>query len=298
MLACDAKEPDDGAVADAGDDEDEDDAQDDVEDEEPVDEPVDEPPPQPTPPASELCDPEAWAGEACTTPEGAAGTTWCIIVDGAPLQTPCSAAAECEPGDSWDMGCMGTICFWNGETFEEYSWSEPDCVTPLVVELDGPTTFAPATASAFDMSTDGSCQSTDWPSSPWLALDRDGDGIISSGAELFGSATKMSTGGHAEHGFAALAELDDDNDGRITAADRAFADLVLWSDLDADRRGVSAELRPLASANLVAIDLGFARRTSCDAHGNCGRERASFEYRTASGGVAFGDVVDVYLECR
>ena len=139
---------------------------------------------------------------------------------------------------------------------------------------------------------------SDWPTAPWLALDRDGDGFIRDGGELFGSATKMSAGGHAEHGFAALAELDSNRDGHISAADERFGELVLWSDLDDDRVGSLRELRPLHETSLVSIDLAFGRRASCDGRGNCGYERAAFEYRTAGGKVAVGEVVDVHLACR
>jgi hypothetical protein len=257
-------------------------------------------PPATPPEAAFVCDPDVWGGYACTTEDGQAGTNFCIVVDAEELYTPCSTTPpECQPGDGFDYGCMGEICYWDGEAFHWYSWSEDDCETPLVVSFDGaPIEFTPAVAASFDLSTDGSCMSTDWPSAPWLALDRDGDGSIRDGSELFGSATKLSSGGHAEHGFAALAELDTDRDGKITAADARFGELVLWSDLDDDRIGAYSELQPLRETTLVSIDLGFDRRASCDRQGNCGYERASFEYRTSEGRLAVGEVVDVHLACR
>lgn len=256
-------------------------------------------PPQPTIEAAQVCDLDHWGGYECTTEDGQSGIEYCIVVDGAELITPCSTMpTECEPGSGYDMGCIGSICYWDGEAFHEYSWSEPNCNTPLVVSLDGaPVELSPASAAAFDLSTDGTCMSTDWPTAPWLALDRDGDGFIRDGSELFGSATPMSTGGHAEHGFAALAELDTDRDGRITAADQRFGELVLWSDLDGDRLGAHAELRPLSETTVEAIDLGYWRQATCDDRGNCGYERATVELRTASGTLAVGEVVDVHLAC-
>jgi hypothetical protein len=263
----------------------------------------DAPAPAARPAAAMTCDPDAsWEGEACTTEDGQPGTSYCLVEGGEEFQTPCSTAEhQCVPGESWDMGCMGEICYWDAEAeaFRRHSWSEPNCETPLVVSFDGgPIEFAPAVAAAFDLSSDGTCTSTDWPTAPWLALDRDGDGSIRDGSELFGSATKMSAGGHAEHGFAALAELDSDRDGKITAADERFGELVLWSDVDDDRVGAGAELRPLRETSVVSIDLAFGRRASCDGHGNCGYERATLEYRTAKGELAVGEVVDVHLPCR
>jgi len=309
-LGCDAKEPDDDMIADdhdgADDPNDEDDPNDDDDDDdEPVgeDEPIEPPPPpppEPKPSPAQQCEDAPEFGTECATEDGGEGVSYCIIQDGERIDTACEpdSERECSPGEDWDMGCMGSICFWNGDQLELYEWSEPDCITPLVVQLDGETSFMPAIATPFDMSSDGTCTSTDWPSSPWLALDRDGDGVISSGAELFGSATKMSTGGYASNGFVALAELDDNRDGKISAEDGSFAKLVLWSDLDDDRMGTAAELRRVGDAHLVSIDLAFDRRASCDGNGNCGVERAAFEYHTAEGATAIGEIVDVHLQCR
>ena len=310
--ADDAQDADDGDNDDAdqpddGQNDGQDDGQDDDGDE-PADDGADDdaPPPEPRPDAAEPCDWEqAWEGYECELDEGeegedpALGSQQCLLIDGEEFWTPCSAEApECVPGDGWDMGCVGEICVWNGEGFEWYSWSEPDCATPLVLNFEGgPVEYAPVAAATFDLSTDGTCTNTAWPTSPWLALDRDGDGFIRSGAELFGSATAMSSGGSASNGFAALTELDSNFDGKITAADERFGELVLWSDLDDDRIGAYAELRPLAETTVVAIDLGYEQRPSCDAMGNCGYERAAFEYRQGET-TRFGEVVDVHLACQ
>jgi hypothetical protein len=62
---------------------------------------------------------------------------------------------------------------------------------------------------------------TDWPTSttPWLALDRNGNGRIDDGGELFGSATLLRSGEPASNGFVALRELDS-NDGRSHRRER------------------------------------------------------------------------------
>ena len=275
--------------------------EDDADDAEGADEPRTEPRPEPRPTAVEPCDYDApWGGYPCTTEDGEDGKNFCLRVGADELWTECSTArADCEPGEGYDMGCTGRICTWDGAALRSYSWSEPDCVTPLVLSFDGaPIEFAPATPAAFDLSTDGTCMSTDWPTAGWLALDRDGDGFIRDGSELFGSATKMSTGGEAPHGFAALAELDTNGDGKITPEDARFGELVLWTDLDGDRVGGDSELRPLTDLSILSIDLRFEQRPVCDGHGNCGVERAAFEFRTDEGRIGIGEVVDVHLTCR
>jgi len=257
------------------------------------DEPEPEPKPDSVVPCAETPD------MACELEGGEEGVSICIEVDGEEVWTGCSNDHECYPGEGWDQGCLGSICAWDGEKLYSYSWEEPDCNTPLVVNFDDmPLRFEAAGAAAFDISGVGECLSTDWPTLPWLALDRDGDGVISSGRELFGSGVVLGSGFRASHGFEALAELDADGDGKITAADPAFAELVLWSDHDDDRRGDLAELVPVSAVDLLSIDLNFDRRVECDARGNCGGERSAFEFRDAAGTVRSGELVDVYLACQ
>ncbi len=219
----------------------------------------------------------------------------------------CGAASECTPGES-------RACFPGEEGFEGLAmscsrdvdgravWDGEACNTPLVLSFDGALEFsaAPTTAAAFDIhGGTGTCVRADWPSAatPWLALDRDRDGQIAGGHELFGAATRMSAGTGAHNGFQALAELDSDRDGKISPNDARWDELVLWADHDADRRSTQWELLPLASFEILEIDLGYADRPSCDARGNCGRERAAFVYSTG-GQARSGEVIDVRVSCE
>lgn len=168
------------------------------------------------------------------------------------------------------------------------------CDTPLVVAFDGePVQFeAGPTQFAFHP---GVPVTTDWPSAatPWIALDRDGDGAITSGAELFGDAT---AGVDARNGFEALASLDANHDGVIDRRDPAFAKLVLWSDRDGDRRSSPSELRALADV-IDALPLAHDVVPRCT-NGNCEGERAAITWRAPSGQLRRGAVIDVYLRRR
>ncbi len=141
---------------------------------------------------------------------------------------------------------------------------------------------------------------TDWPTAatPWLALDRNGNGRIDDGSELFGSMTRLLAGGRASNGFEALRDLDVDGDGLNTARDPAFTDLVLWGDVDGDRSTAAGELVSLSDAGIISIDLHDLTEPRCDVRGNCEVERAPFAYRDISGRSRSGSVVDVHLAAR
>jgi hypothetical protein len=108
---------------------------------------------------------------------------------------------------------------------------------PLVIDLnrDG-TVNTTQDKRYFDLDADGLIEQTAWAASGEgiLALDRDGDGRITSGRELFGDRTVMSNGKVASSGFQALADLDSNRDGIIDSNDAMFAELHVWADKDAD----------------------------------------------------------------
>lgn len=140
---------------------------------------------------------------------------------------------------------------------------------------------------------------TDWPTAttPWLARDLDGDGQVSSEAELFGSATELTTGRLAHHGFEPLVELDGNRDGVLDASDPAFGSLLVWADRDGDRRSTPNELTKLAET-VVSLSLDYRREAHCDLRGNCEGERSSMTWRDATGALRTGSAIDVYLRYR
>jgi len=170
------------------------------------------------------------------------------------------------------------------------------CNTPLVFSLDSaPIALAAATAIPFAFQPNDRVTSA-WPTAatPWIAMDRDGDGAITSGAELFGDATRLADGTIAHDGYSALAALDSDGNGVIDANDPAFASLLLWSDVNGDRKSSRDELRPLSSV-VTSIPIAHRDDARCDAQGNCEGERGIAHYRDLSGTDHVGAVVDLYL---
>ncbi|MCA9226811.1 MAG: hypothetical protein KDA47_14415, partial [Planctomycetales bacterium] len=128
--------------------------------------------------------------------------------------------------------------------------------SPLVIDLDGDgielITLSQSRAF-FDLEGDGMAQHTGWvaPDDALLAIDRNNNGTIDDGTELFGNTNGF------EEGFRALSEYDSNLDGVIDADDQAFGQFLLWQDLDGDGRVSDGELSTAASRGLTSIPLNF-----------------------------------------
>ena len=138
----------------------------------------------------------------------------------------------------------------------------------------------------FDLDANGFAERTAWvdPNDALLVLDRDNDGIITSGQELFGDQTILSNGNKAASGFEALAEFDENKDGKIDAKDIVYAKLRLWQDANGDGVSQADELKLLADAGVVAINLNSNVVNSADVMGNVQRRLGSFVRSDGSGG--------------
>jgi len=101
-----------------------------------------------------------------------------------------------------------------------------------------------------------------------LILDRNGNGLIDSGRELFGDATINSDGTRAADGFAALADLDSNADGTVSSLDAQFADLRVWRDLNQDGISQSGELFTLNALGIAAINVAKTANNQTLTSGN------------------------------
>lgn len=143
---------------------------------------------------------------------------------------------------------------------------------PLVLSLDGAAPSLTDTRFAFDLDADGTTESMAFVASGsgFLALDRNGNGAIDDGRELFGATSG--------DGFADLAALDSDGNGWIDAADPVFGQLRVWTRDGADG---GDRLQTLAQAGVGALYLG--RIATPFALGDAGRLRSSGLYLTEAG---------------
>ena len=132
---------------------------------------------------------------------------------------------------------------------------------PLTLDLDGNGIETLASnghkGALFDHSNDGIRTATGWVSKDdgLLVHDRNGDGVVNNGGELFGDNTLLKNGERATNGYQALADLDENGDGKVDAADSAFAKLRVWRDLNQDGISQEGELLTLNEAKVKALNL-------------------------------------------
>lgn len=159
--------------------------------------------------------------------------------------------------------------FLKAGNLREARWVTYD---PLIVDLDGDgvETVNINHGVYFDLNVDGFAQKTGWVHSDdgLLVMDRNGNGRIDDGRELFGDATILKNGKVAKDGFEALADLDLNNDGKIDSTDAAWSQIKVWQDLNYDGISQENELFSLESKGIVSLGLEYETLSEIQANGN------------------------------
>ena len=140
--------------------------------------------------------------------------------------------------------------------------------TPIVLDLngDGVKTLAISSGVKFDLYANGNQVQTGWVSGGdgLLVLDRNHDGVINDGSELFGSSTTLANGQKATDGYVALSEMDSSHDGVISQVDAGFDDLRVWVDANSDGVSGAGEIQSLASLQISQISLQASAGSAVD----------------------------------
>jgi hypothetical protein len=119
-------------------------------------------------------------------------------------------------------------------------------VDPLIVNYDGSAADLTDTKFSFDLDNDGQEDDISFvgPGSGFLVFDRNGDGIVNDGSEMFGPQTG--------HGFSELSRYDADGNGWVDKADPMYEKLRIWA---RDIEG-NDQIFSLAEKNIGALFLG------------------------------------------
>lgn len=124
----------------------------------------------------------------------------------------------------------------------------------------------------FDIDGDGDLDPVAWTTSDapvaFLVLDRNGNGSVDSGQELFGMATPAAGGGRYANGFDALRELDNNGDGRVDALDPLYGSLRLWIDANHNGQSDPGELLSLREVGVMTIGTDYRTNRHVDRYGN------------------------------
>lgn len=207
---------------------------------------------------------------------------------GGPCQEYCEEEVEditCIPGDNCTYPGNNGCPEGYARLYRDSCCCSPS--SPILVDIDG-NGFSLTDAEhgvRFDIFANATPRLLGWTSAnsddAWLVLDRNHNGAIDDGSELFGNFTPQPTppSGQSRNGFLALAEYDKpagggNGDGIISRNDSIFLSLRLWRDMNHNGVSEANELHKLADTGLNSIELTYKESKKTDEHGNQFRYRA------------------------